>query len=110
MARHVQPIPPEELARIRVISDAIFGAKHRLPIAVVIERAPAEDLYAEGLAEPAGTSSAQAGAELKHFAKAGLLELLPTKPEPGRRGQPPKRYAKRRSHLWELAVKLAEEG
>lgn len=105
-----RPIPPAELDRIRAISEAIFGAKHRLPMAVVIEGSPEDQLYAEALAQPAGTSDVQAGAELRHFANAGLLELLPEERVPGRRGRPPKRYAKRRSHIWELARMLAQEG
>jgi hypothetical protein len=104
------PIPPEDLARIREISDALFGAKHRLPVAVVIAGArKKEDLYAAALAEPAGTTEVQAGTELRHFARAGLLELLAEESAKGRRGRPPKRYAKRRSALWTLARKLAEE-
>ncbi|MEX2196533.1 MAG: hypothetical protein WD844_14715 [Thermoleophilaceae bacterium] len=110
MAQHATPIPSDDLKRIREISQAIFGAKHRLPMAVVIDSAPACELYAEALAEPAGTTTVQAGAELKHFAKAGLLDPLPEKRERGRRGRPPKRYAKRRSTIWKLARKLAEEG
>jgi hypothetical protein len=110
MAEHARPISQDDLERIRAISEAIFGAKHRLPMAVVIDRASASDLYAEVLAARAGTTTVQAGAELKHFARAGLLEQLPEKREAGRRGRPPKRYAKARSHIWELAAKLAEEG
>ncbi|HEX8121260.1 MAG TPA: hypothetical protein VF549_08345 [Solirubrobacteraceae bacterium] len=79
-------------------------------MAVVIERSPPESLYAEALADAAGTSEVQAGAELRRFAMAGLLELMPEERVPGRRGRPPKRYAKRRSHLWALARQLAEEG
>ena len=42
--------------------------------------------------------------------RAGLLEVLAQESAKGRRGRPPKRYAKRRSHIWTLARKLAEEG
>jgi hypothetical protein len=104
------PIPPQDLARIREISDALFGAKHRLPMAVVIAGArTGDDLYAAALAEPAGTTEVQAGTELRHFERAGLLELLAEESAKGRRGRPPKRYAKRRSALWTLARKLSEE-
>jgi|ERR1700733_13370096 len=110
MASQATPIPPEDLARIREISEALFGAKHRLPVAVVIAGAPKRELYAQALAKPAGTTEVQAGAELRHFERAGLLEVLAQESAKGRRGRPPKRYAKRRSHIWTLARKLAEEG
>jgi hypothetical protein len=110
MAKQTTPIAPEDLDRIREISEALFGAKHRLPMAVVIAGAPARDLYAKALATPAGTTEVQAGTELRHFERAGLLELLAAESAVGRRGRPPKRYAKRRSHVWALARKLAEEG
>jgi hypothetical protein len=105
----LQPIPDKDLERMRRVSDALFGAKHRLPMAFVIADAPSTKLYAEALAIPAGTTSAQAGTELTRFEKAGLLDLLPDEPQPvGKRGRPPKRYKKRRSDVWQLARKLAE--
>jgi len=78
-------------------------------MAVVIAGAPKRDLYAEALAKPAGTTEVQAGTELRRFERAGLLELLAEESAKGRRGRPPKRYAKRRSHVWAFARKLAEE-
>jgi hypothetical protein len=99
-----------QLREAQSISEAIFNAKHRLPMAVVIARADADDLYAKRLAPWAGTTEVQAGAELRHFAQAGLLDVLPP-PErtSGQRGRPPKRYARRDSVFWDLAPQLATE-
>jgi hypothetical protein len=110
MTEHVTHIPPDDLDRVRRVSEAIFGAKHRLPMAVVIDSAPPTEIYARGLASAAGTTEVQAANELRHFARAGLLELLVEEPVEGKRGRPPKRYTKRRSHLWTLARRLADEG
>jgi predicted ArsR family transcriptional regulator len=78
-------------------------------MAVVIANAPSKELYAEALAKPAGTTEVQAGTELRRFEQAGLLDLLPQESHLGRRGRPPKRYAKRRSDVWQFARKLAEQ-
>lgn len=104
------PIPRDQLALMQEASDALFGAKHRLPMAVLIAGAAVDEIYASVLAGPAGTTDVQAGAELRHFEQAGVLELLPSTPrQPGHRGRPPKRYARRRSVFWELARRFAEE-
>jgi hypothetical protein len=106
----LSPIPPAQLALMQAASEALFGAKHRLPMAVVIAGAAGEEIYAAVLAGPAGTTDVQAGAELRHFEQAGVLKLLPgVPPQPGQRGRPPKRYAKRQSVFWELARQFAEE-
>jgi hypothetical protein len=104
----IDAIAADELKRIQGISEALFNAKHRLPMAVVIATAPEDALYAESLAMPAGTSETQAGSELRHFHAAGLLEQLPAGSWKGRRGRPPKRYSRRRAQKWELLRKLAE--
>lgn len=97
-----------ELGRIRELSQALFKAKHRLPLAVVIAGAPPEALYAEMLAEPAGASETQASSELRNFHQAGLLEELPAAPWKGQRGRPPKLYARLRQQKWDLLRQLAE--
>ncbi len=98
----------DELGRIRELSQALFKAKHRLPLAVVIAGAPPEALYAELLATPAGASETQASSELRNFHHAGLLKELPSEPWKGRRGRPPKLYARCRQQKWDLLRQLAE--
>jgi hypothetical protein len=105
----LKPIPDEDLERMHRVSDALFGTKHRLPIAFLIADAPASQLYAEALATSARMTNAQAGNELTRFERAGLLDLLPEDPRPaGKRGRQPQRYKKRRSDVWQFARKLAE--
>jgi hypothetical protein len=101
-------IPSKQLAVARTVSDALFGAKHRLPVAMVVATASTDQIYAAMLAEAAGTTEVQAGTELRHFERAGLLELLPVERKRGQRGRPPKRYARIPSVFWKLAPKLAE--
>lgn len=101
-------LPKRTLDRARHASELLFGAKHRLPMALVVAAAEEQDLYAAALAPRADTTEVQAGTELRLLARAGLLQLQPEPPRaPGRRGRPPKRYTRRESAFWSLAEELA---
>lgn len=99
-----------ELEGARSVSEALFGAKHRLPMAIVVGRANDDDLYAAALAARAGTTEVQAGSELRMLERVGLLERRPPDARAkGQRGRPPKRYMRRKSAFWELAAELLTE-
>jgi hypothetical protein len=97
----------KELNRTRAVSLAVFGAKHRLPVAVEVGRGPAEGIYAAAVACLVKTSDSQAGSELQRLADAGLL--IPQVPAAGVRGRPRQPFTRRKSSYWRLAQALAAE-
>src|ERR1700730_2379259 len=96
------------LTRARHVSSAMFGAKHRLPVAIEAGRSPVLGLDAGQLASKVKASETQVGTELKRLADVGLLELLAPQPT-SKRGQPPRAYRRRKSAYWDLAQELARE-
>jgi hypothetical protein len=96
-----------ELDRARTVSLAVFGAKHRLPVAVEVGRGPATGIYAAAVAGLVETSDSQAGHELQRLADAGLLQA--DKPAAGARGRPRQPFTRRNSSYWDLAKSLAKE-
>jgi hypothetical protein len=97
------------LERIRAVSDALFGAKHRLPVAAAVARSTSDGLYAAQLVGEVKASDAQVGTELRHLHSAGLLVVIERDRNWARRGRQPRRYRKQESEFWELATKLAAE-
>jgi predicted ArsR family transcriptional regulator len=96
------------LTRARRVSSALFGAKHRLPVAIEVGIAPERGIYAAQLAGKVKASETQVGTELKRLADVGLLELLASQPT-SKRGQPPRAYQRRKSAYWDLARELGRE-
>jgi hypothetical protein len=96
-----------ELDRVRTVSLAVFGAKHRLPVALEVGRGPAKGIYAAAIAGLVKTSDSQAGNELQRLADAGLLKAQT--PAVGERGRPRQPFTRRQSKYWELANALARE-
>ncbi len=101
------PMDGSELDRAREVSALLFGAKHRLPIAIELGRGPAKDVYAAKLAPRVKASETQVGAELKRLAAAGLLEQR--EPASGVPGRPPLPYRRRASPYWKLAAELGRK-
>jgi len=99
----------KELNRAREVSALVFGAKHRLPVAIEVGRGPEEGIYAGMLASRLRTSETQIGVELKRLAAVGLLEALAPAPGTGP-GRPVLPYRRRASAYWELAAELGRQG
>ena len=95
------------LQRARSVSTQLFGAKHRLPVAIEVARGPARGIYAARLATLVKASEAQVGTELKRLAAVGLLvaEAPPARKGPGNVPQP---YTRAKSPYWKLAGELGK--
>jgi predicted ArsR family transcriptional regulator len=91
------------LDRTRAVSEALFGAKHRLPVSIEVGQGPEREIYAAKLASKVQASETQVGTELKRLAAIGLLQALPLA-KSKRRGQPPQTYRRCESAYWGLAL------
>jgi predicted ArsR family transcriptional regulator len=101
-------LPDKKLTRARTVSQALFGAQHRLPAALVVAAAEDGVIYAAVVANLASMTDAQAGTELEALRKAGLVEKRPPPArKAGQLGRTPKLYRRRDSKFWELAQALA---
>jgi hypothetical protein len=98
-----------ELERARETSTKLFGAKHRLPVAIAIHRGPADGIFAAAIAREVHASETQVGNELKRLAEADLLAdgKSVQRSVPG--GRPIQSYRRKSSAYWRLAAELAKQ-
>lgn len=88
----------------------MFGAKHRLPVALAVGRGAEEGIYAAGVAPKVRASETQVGTELRRLADVGLLEAVVAPTSAGAsRGRPMLPYRRRKSAYWTLAEELAKQ-
>jgi hypothetical protein len=90
-------------------SEALFGASHRLPIAVLAAELEPEQTYAAAIAPTAKVTPKQAGDELKALEQAGVLRPLPPTRRPGQRGRVPQTYERRNNAFWDAVRALMKE-
>lgn len=91
-------------AEAQRVSKLLFGNQDRLLVAAAIAEAEPGALYGQALAEAAHMSENRVGAQLPHFADAGLLVRLP-KVGADRRVY----YERRESAFWSLCTELMTE-
>ena len=102
IAFHSVVVEPDDIPRIQRRSKELLGNAYRLQTAAAVAESHDDELYPEAVAERASLKEARAGEQLRHFAKAGMLEALP---KDGRK-QP---YKKHDSMYWDLCQKLLRE-
>ena len=73
-------------------SRTLFGATHRLPVAVLALSAGEDELYAQAVADTLGVEATVAAAHLRALERCNLLRRNGTAPSTG--GRPAHRYAR----------------
>jgi hypothetical protein len=89
-------------------SKALFGSPHRLPVALLVSLADADELYAACIAEAAEIDRKEATREFKHLQSADLLIPVSREIKLRARGRPAQFMERRDDYAWSALQALAE--
>jgi len=89
-------------------SKALFGSPHRLPVALLVSLAEADELYAACIAEAAQIDRKEAAREFEHLQSADLLIPVSREIKPRPRGRPAQFMERRDDYAWSALQALGE--